>query len=84
MADHADAGLRPVYPQGDHAAPPAGTDSPEARIIDVSRMSLCARIKHGVPLVDLLDHFQTLAHVEANLMSYHDPVRISRFPLADG
>ena len=50
--------------------PPAGEATPEARLVAVSRAALAARIKHGVPLSDLLGHMQTLALVEANLMSH--------------
>lgn len=63
-------GERRVWPE--HSAPPAGERTPEARLINVSRMALAARIKHGVPLADMLSHFQTLALVEANLMSYSE------------
>ena len=52
-----------------HDNTPAGEDTPEARLVNVSRMSLAARIKHGVPLSELLGHFQTLALVESDLMS---------------
>lgn len=56
----------------DHANPPAGEASPEARLVNVSRMALAARIKHGVPLVDMLNHFQTLALLEERLRSYQE------------
>jgi hypothetical protein len=53
----------------DHASPPAGTDTPLARLVDVSRIALAARIKHGVRLSELLDHIQSLALIEEELLS---------------
>lgn len=50
--------------------PPAGESTPEARLVAVSRAALSARIRQGVPLQELLGHFQTLALVEERLMSY--------------
>jgi len=51
---------------------PAGEGSPEARLLNVSRWSLAARIRHGVPMSQLLDHLQTLALVEEKLLSYQE------------
>lgn len=51
-----------------HCNPPAGEATPEARLVNVSRMSLAARIKHGVPLAELLPHITTLAEVEQHLI----------------
>ena len=56
---------------------PAGEGSPEARLVQVSRWALAARIKHGVPLSDLLSHCQTLALIEASLCSYEKADRAS-------
>lgn len=53
-----------------HMNPPAGEETAEARLVNVSRMAVAARIKHGVPLADMVDHIITLALVEERLRSY--------------
>jgi hypothetical protein len=49
--------------------PPAGENTREARVVAVSRLALAARINHGVPLSDLVEHFTALTAAEQCLLT---------------
>lgn len=51
-----------------HCNPPAGEATPEARLVNVSRMAVAAKIKHGVRLAEILPHLHTLAELEERLI----------------
>ena len=51
------------------ASPPAGTDSPGKRLLDVSRLALSARILHGTKLSELRDAFELLTEIEEGFLS---------------
>ena len=53
----------------DLAVGPTGEHSLEARLIAVSRTALAARIKHGVPMRELVHHVAMLADAEEALLS---------------